>query len=185
MKNIVVLLAILVMGCSSSSSDDAQKKLTLGELQTTIEKNEATLGAAVNTDSLLFVANQSVDYVDVLLVDYPQSEGLDKYLYYGAKAARVGNQFQKSVDYYDIIIQKFKHYPQLDEVMFLKAFILDEDMQQKDAAKEAYQALIHRFPKSKYAADAQLLMTQLYMSDDDLLRMIKEKNPEMRDDSNN
>lgn len=174
---LLFLCVSLLVGCSSGGSESNEP--TMGELQTTILQNEQALSKVGSTDSLMTKAKQSVEFTELLLEKYPEAENLEKSLYYGAKAARMSHQYAKAVKFYNIIIQRYKASPILDEVYFLKAFILDEDMKQKDAAKDAYSALISRFPDSRYAEDAKMLMTQLFMSEEDMLKMLKEKNPDL------
>jgi TolA-binding protein len=61
----------------------------------------------------------------------------------------------------------------MPEVYFLKAFILDEDLDKKDDAKKAYTDLINEFPDNALSAQAAVLLDQLYMSDEELIEMWK------------
>ena len=61
-------------------------------------------------------------------------------------------------------------------IHFQFGFISDEFLKQFDVAQREYEIIITDFASSEWADDAQLALSQLGKSDEQILRELKEKN---------
>lgn len=80
---------------------------------------------------------------------------------------------KRSIELYDWVLDKQPNHPKAPQVMFLKAFTLDNDIKDYNAAANAYAAFIKKYPDHEFAEQAQLLMDNLGKSDEELFEIIK------------
>lgn len=188
-KHLIVLSgALLMLACNDAQKDAAASEIEnqqeLGasipekkeDLFAQIIKNNEFLANSTGADSLKFVANNQVALCENFIERFKTDQNGASVLGFGAKAARSAGRSQKAIQLYDQLIQLYPSDPNLAEYMFLKAFIYDEDLQDKEKAKDAYTVLMQRFPGSNYAKDAKLLIEQLYLSDEELIKQFEAKN---------
>lgn len=146
------------------------------ELTASIEKNNEAISQATSPDSIIFISRNQLTLCEQYIEKYDTAQNAAIVLAYGAKAARASQQHEKAVKMYSRIINSYPAYPEMAEVMFLKAFILDQEIKQKDRAKEAYTALMTKYPEHPFSKDAEVLVSQLYMSDEEMIQWLQEKN---------
>lgn len=183
-KFLFAFTALIAVSCSNNSSSEAESKpadtaktvvaaITPEELLIKINSNNDALGNLSNVDSLRFICRAQTELCNQYVRSNPNAPDAPDILGYQAKAFRVLGMSDKAVDSYTRIETSYPNYQGLPEVMFLKAFLLDEDLGEKDRAKEAYNRLIQKFPDHPFSKDAKVLLTQLYMSDEEMIKMLK------------
>ena len=57
----------------------------------------------------------------------------------------------------------------------LKAFTYDETLKEKIKAAQTYSELIQKYPNTKYAKDAEILLQLMNKSDEEIIKMLDEK----------
>ncbi len=125
---------------------------------------------AKSTAELLRTYNQ---YTETFVGD---KEKTPEYLYKAAALCRATKLPVKAIKYYDKILTDYPNFERNPEVAFLSAFTFDEDLHQKDRAKEAYQEVIDKFPNDKWAEQAQERLKTIDMSDEELIQSFMKKN---------
>ncbi len=108
---------------------------------------------------------QYVDAVEAYAMVFPDSKETPRYLFNAAEVSKTMGTFAKSLSLYDWIIKKYPTNEAAPTAMFLKAFILEDNMKNIDAAKEAYEMFIEKFPEHHFADDAQFSLNNLGKSD--------------------
>ncbi len=154
----------------------ADKKIARDELLKNIEANNAAISGSFNPDSLIFICNGQAKMCEQFVKSQPVDSMAPVVLSYQAKAFRVLQQPEKAVGAYNHIIQSYPDYASLPEVMLIKGLILDQEIKDKQAAEKAYLGLIQKFPNHAFAKDAQALLTQLHMTDEELIKSFEAKN---------
>jgi len=172
-------LALLLFSCGSETKQESAEAsldvISFNDLSEKIEANNNAISEAEDATVLIPLANNQVLLCETFSVRFGDDEHAAEYVYWGAKAARAAQRANKAIKMYDIIINKYPSYEKAPEAMFLKGFIYDEDLNDKEKAKAAYEALIGKFPTHRLAKDAAVLMEQLYMTDDELIDFLKQK----------
>jgi tetratricopeptide (TPR) repeat protein len=79
---------------------------------------------------------------------------------------------RQAMNYYKVILDQYKNYPRVDEVLFYYGYNLMESQQQADGLK-MYRRLITEFPDSTYVPDAYLAFGEYYFSKGELERAIE------------
>lgn len=116
--------------------------------------------------------------VDVYLA-YAKTHPLDtlapEYLFRAANVKRSLRDPQGSIALYDRIIRDYAGWRKLEDVFYLKAFVLDADLKQKGEAEKAYREVIGRYPDSPFAEDARRMMALIGLSDEEILQRFQQK----------
>ena len=183
MKNIInhwisisaVVFLFLAIGCSQENEGDKSDKIDKSELAAKIESLRDSLSTpmedAVAKRVSLDLMRSCLEFVDA----FPADDRDADYLFTASRAAAGLNQFEKSLSILNRIKKGFNGYTKMPEVYFLYAFILDENLDQKEKAKAAYMELINTFPDDPLSVQSATLLDQLYMSDEELIENWKMK----------
>ena len=79
---------------------------------------------------------------------------------------------------YDRIISNYPGWRRLADTYYLRAFTLDNDLDQKGDAKTAYEEVISRYPDHPFARDAKQMIENLQYTDEQLIEKFKKMNAE-------
>lgn len=137
------------------------------------------LAVSMSSDSLAplnqNVASQYVDAAEAYaLVNHGDTSSV-KYLHNAAQTARTLRSYNRAIDIFDWILEKYPTHPKAPQALFLKAFTYDNEFGDIEKAREYYLAFIENCPEDEFADDAQFLLDNLGKSDDELLRELQEK----------
>ncbi len=98
-----------------------------------------------------------------------------EYLYKSAAISRGLGDPVQAIKTYTAILDKFGAYERAPEVQFLIAFTYDEDMAEKELAREAYRDVIIKFPGDHWALQAEKRLETIDMSDEELMQFLLKK----------
>ena len=161
--------------------DKADKaKALLTEDMPNLDEYIAALGKSIfeNPDNTGINRNASLAYVDACeafaLVN-PTSENSPGYLFKAAEVAKSLRTFPKSLTLYDWVIDKYPNYEKAGTAMFLKGFIIENNLGDDVKAKEVYEAFLKKYPHHDLADDVQFLIENLGKTDEEILKMIEGK----------
>lgn len=91
------------------------------------------------------------------------------YLFQAAQALRNGKNISASMKLMDLVEKDFPQYNKMNMVYFMRAFIYDNDLQDYDKARTAYQTFIDKFPNDELADDARLILKNLGKTTEELI----------------
>ena len=81
---------------------------------------------------------------------------------------------QKSIDLANRLIANYPEFEKDPVALFMLAtFVYDEQLHDLDKARETYQQIIDNYPDNPFAKDAEISITQLGMTPDELIRMFE------------
>lgn len=137
------------------------------------------LGLAMFNDSLQRLDQSAVrHFVDAseayALVHADDSMAVE-HLHKAAEAARNLRAYDRAIDLFNWIIDKFPTHKRASQALFLKAFTYDNDLNDTAKARKYYREFIVKYPDDDFADDAQFLLENLGKSDDELLRELQRK----------
>lgn len=102
---------------------------------------------------------------------------VDLLLMAGALAKTIGNP-NKAVQLYYNVGEKMPGHPKAPTALFMQAFIYENDLQDMEKAKAAYELFLERYPNDPdYADDAQTALKLLGKSPEEIIRQF-EQNPQ-------
>lgn len=123
-------------------------------------------------------ARRFVDVAEAFaLVDCDNPEAANQ-LYTASETARSIRDFGKSLNIYDWFLDQYPSHEKTPTVVFLKGFILDNELKNYDLAREMYQTFLNNYPDHALAQSAKFQIENLGKSSDELLKLIEERRAE-------
>lgn len=116
---------------------------------------------------------QSATLYAMLLPGDPQSA---EWLFSAAETARSIRAFNKALELYAWIYERFPDHSRAPESLFLQAFTLDNDLNRYDEAGKLYRDFLDKYPDDSFAKDARFLLENLGKDEEEIIRSFEEKN---------
>ena len=83
---------------------------------------------------------------------------------------------EQSIALYDRVIKDFPSWRRLPDVLYLKAFTIDSELDRKGEAETAYREVIDRYPDHPFAKDARVMIENLQYTDEELIERFQAMN---------
>lgn len=119
-----------------------------------------------------------VDVAEAYAFANPNTDQSAQYLYKAAEVSRSIRTFPKTLTIYDWLIKDYPNYEKTPTVVFLKGFLLDNELKNLDLAKQSYEMFIARYPQHELASHVKFLIENLGKSDEEILDLITNKKNE-------
>lgn len=119
----------------------------------------------------------SEKYVDVCesyALVYPNDSLSAGYLFKAAEMSRALKSYGKTISLYDWITVYHPNDKNAPMALFLKGFLLENDLKSPDKAKEIYQLFLSKYPNHAMAKDVNFLMSNIGKTDNELIEEIEE-----------
>ena len=147
-------------------------------IDSSLVRLEKEMGSPVVTDK-----NKADAFIEIaetyatLLEKSNPDKKVDLLLMAGALAKTIGNP-NKAVQLYYNVGEKMPDHPKAPTALFMQAFIYENDLQDLEKAKAAYELFLKRYPNDPdYADDAQTALQLLGKSPEEIIRQF-EQNPQ-------
>lgn len=182
---------------------DVMKGLNKNEGANVIYYNLASKAGTTATDKLSEPISNIDDYIKMLgekIFDNPDFNGVNKsasqnyvdacesyalsnagstesagYLFKAAEIARTIRTFPKVMSLYDWIIESYPNFEKAPTVLFLKGFVIENDIQNVDMARDVYNQFLEKHPSHELADDVKFLLEHLGKTDEEILQIIESK----------
>ncbi|MCB9169354.1 MAG: tetratricopeptide repeat protein [Flavobacteriales bacterium] len=179
MKYAIPTLAILLFvacgtGPESTSTDQEKDGSKAAEMVGRIHTMEDTLFAKNTFD--MRGAAALLDVYKSFAQEFPTDTMAPEYLFRGAGVAKALGRPNETLTLYDRIINDYPQWRRIPDTYYLKAFTLDNDLGQKGAAEQAYRDVIARYPDHRFAKDAQAMIDNLGLTDQELIEKFEKMN---------
>ncbi|MDZ4749983.1 MAG: tetratricopeptide repeat protein [Flavobacteriales bacterium] len=178
--NVALVLGITVfVSCSENKTDSGEKSKVKLTAQDSITKVINELEGKVNMLDESFDRTSAKQLLSAYQNYYNQNykdsiAGI--YLYKAARLAQGLKNFKQAISLFTNYHDGFPNHPNRPQAALIVGVIYEQDLHDKANAKSAYQRVIEIHPESQEAKDASSLISYLDMSDEDLIKMLKEKN---------
>ncbi len=120
-------------------------------------------------------AQKYVDACEAYALGNSDSGMAPEYLYRAAEMARTLKTYPKALSIYDWIEDKYPNYEKAATTMFLKGFMLENELNDKESARKVYQSFVTKFPKSDLQDDVQFLLDNIDKTDEEIMKLIEKK----------
>ncbi|MEM9549189.1 MAG: hypothetical protein AAGA77_24595 [Bacteroidota bacterium] len=120
-------------------------------------------------------AQTYVDACEAYAIGFPTKEMAPEYLYRAAEMARTIKTYPKALSIFDWIEESYPDYEKTPTTVFLKGFMLENELNNKEAAKEVYNRFLTNYPKSDLVDDVSFLLENIDKTDEEIMKMIDEK----------
>lgn len=129
-----------------------------------------------NVDQAGINRNASYAYVDACeayVLANPKDAEASSFLFYAGEIAKTVGSFSKTLKIYDWILDKYPNSTEAPKAQFLKAFILEENIKNTEAAKKNYELFIEKFPNHHFADDARFSLKNLGKTSEEIQAELK------------
>ncbi len=159
--SILVSLCILTFwGCKH---DNTALKKQLVEYEKEMLKD--TTGYLEKENALKFIE------ASISLAEQTEPDTAAATLYFkAASVARSLSDYEKSIEIWGKVIDKFPKHEHAPLATFLTAFTYENDLRQNDKAKIFYNTLISKYPTHELAATAKVVMEYFGKSPEELIK---------------
>jgi len=120
-------------------------------------------------------AHKYVDACEAFGLGYPNHPDAAENIFKAAEVAKSLRTFNKSLSLYDWVIDKYPTSDKAATSLFLKGFIIENNLGNDEKAKELYNKFISTYPDHDLADDVAFLIENLGKSDEEILEMIEER----------
>lgn len=175
----LIFAAVVLSALVSCNQKGPEVVLPKIQILDSLYMANAVLMKDISANEIVKYSEKEIIFTGALLEHYSDAEELEKWLFEGAKAGRTCGEFEKAVAYFKEYLERYPQGDKVAEANFLLGFIYDEDLNDKTRAKKYYEIVIRKHSKHELADDAEALLTQLYMSDEEILQMLQDKAKEM------
>ncbi|MEM9836631.1 MAG: tetratricopeptide repeat protein [Bacteroidota bacterium] len=147
---------------------------------TSVTLTDLTEGFSQLTDPETGLLNEeaATEYVNNAMAFAKQS-GQDTVaalpLYRAAEVARALGKPAQAIEIYQSVIDQYSSFSKAAEAQFMLAFSYDEDLNDLEKARTAYETFIDKYPTHGFADDAEMLLSNLGKSDEEILRELEAK----------
>lgn len=150
-------LDILKASTSQLIANDALNLSLLISDNENVDTNQQALGLYAKADLLIYQhqyknALLKLDSIDVL---FPENDLNDDILWMKAMIEVNQQNFTKAIEFYSIIVDKYKDGIWADDALFTIADIYERKLKNTDLAMKAYQQIIDEFSGSMYMVEAR------------------------------
>ncbi len=123
-------------------------------------------------------AQSYVDACEAYALAYPGTNEAPEFLYKGTEVSRTLRTFTKSLSMYDWIIDQYPQYEKAPTAMFLKGFIIENELNNDELAKEVYRTFLSTYSDHQLRDDVKFLLDNVGKTDEEIMEMIeKNKKP--------
>lgn len=123
----------------SSDQQEVDNKLESLLSQIVQERNE---DGSIKQENLPELMSTVVAYID----KYPSSPKALDFTFKTAEMLKYANDFENSAKFFDLTAKKFHGNERAGHALFLKAVMLEKEMNNKEGAKLAYQEFVNQYP---------------------------------------
>lgn len=154
-KHLPYFILLVLTGLWACSSDSAT---TQDKLKEEILALEGSLIKQMDTPTIdTATAVTLIEKVEDYARRFPQDSVSPHLLYRTADVARGIGRPAQAISMQNTIIREHREFPKLPETMFFRAFIADNDLEDKEKAINYYEAFIRAYPDHPMMKDAKAL----------------------------
>mgnify|MGYP003339281366 CR=1 FL=1 len=160
----LLLLTILIITSCTNSQSGLQKEIN--ELEKKVAVTNFT--DTVACDSLIHLYKN-------YCTTFKDDTSCADYFFKAAELSAALGKYQEAVELYGNT-QRFTVYRKVARALFLQGFISENNLHDKNAAKEYYSRFVIKFPNHKMTSEVKVLLQSLNMTDEMLIKELKNKN---------
>lgn len=117
-------------------------------------------------------AEKYVDVCESYALAFPSDSLSPSYLFKAAEMSRAMQSYGKTISLYDWISTYYSEDKNAPMALFLKGFLLENDLKKPEKAKEIYESFMQKYPNHAMAKDVNFLIENLGKSDKEIMEKI-------------
>ena len=168
-KKASILIIIIAIGACKPAHEKLADEIFKGETVLYSDTNKR-----LNAEEANKVYLNYLKYVE----KFPKDSLSPDFLFKAADLANGLRRHDESIKLFSRVIAEYPEFRKAPAALFMQAFVLETEINNKESAKEKYKEFLGKFPNHKLAASAQASLDQLNanLTDEELIKMFEEKN---------
>ena len=118
-------------------------------------------------------AQKVVDVCEAYALGFPSSDQAPVNLYKAGEMARTLQTYTKAISIYDWIQEKYPTFEKTPTVLFLKGFMMENELKDKEAARGLYQEFLTKYPDNELADDVEFLLKNIDKTEEQIRQLIE------------
>jgi TolA-binding protein len=173
-KTIILLFALMVMLSSCNFSGKESEIKIVNDSIALLEKEIFDL----NKDKLDYVkAKDLIALYEKAAELNPKSKDAPEYLFKAADLSINVQSPSETILIYDEILVDYPEYEKAPAVLFLKAFVYDDQLHDYVNAKKYYELFLEKYPNNEFTDDAEISLKNLGKTPEELIEEFQKNNP--------
>lgn len=171
-KSILFILPLFLLACGGSDTASTSDAKML-ESRTRIRAMEDSIfdHGAFDQRSM----QSLVDVYKAYAVAFPNDSLAPEFLFRASTTVKSMHDPEQAIMLCDRVIKTYPEWRRIVDVLYMKALTLDDDLDQKGAAKTAYEQVIQAFPDHQFARDSKVMIENLEYTDEELIERFKQR----------
>lgn len=176
MKKVVLISAVLIsmMACSGPNNSGDTRTSLQDSITTSENKMFNNQETRITKEDAISLIGFYEKYAD----EFPEDSLAPVYLFRASDISMNLQQPVKTIDLFNKIMTKYPDYEKTPSVMFLKAFVYEDQLHDLSKAKKYYEEFLEKYPDSDFADDAKISLQNLGKSPEELIKEFEEKQQE-------
>lgn len=172
---IILFSALIVVSCSQSNQESNNEQQALKQ---TIEQKENEISQNLEKFDLK-TGNELIELCTEYAKKYPKDTLSAEFLFKAADISISVKRFHNAINLFEKVHNEYPGYSKRPVSLFMVAYVYDEHLKLKGKAADVYREFIKKYPNHDFADDAQFSIENLNKSQEDLIKMFKEKNADI------
>lgn len=115
-------------------------------------------------------AGEYIEACDLYALMNPNDTLAPLLLYRSSETYRAIRNFNMAIELYDRVINSYPEFSKNEQILFLKAFTLDNDLKDFEKAKSAYKEFLQKYPNSDFSDDTKFLLENLGKDEEEVIK---------------
>lgn len=154
---------ILITSATLLSCTDKKTALVAQIDEVTATMKQEDFPSQENMEKIIALYND-------FITQYPEDEQTYAYLELKAKYQSANKQYQEAIETYNVILEKYPNHEKNADALFMQAFIYENQLFDKTAAKEIYTQFIQQYPNHDLMPSAQFSIDNLFLTDEEIMK---------------
>jgi len=170
-RKILVFVILIGFAFSCSNSTKSEKDILLDS----ISNLEKDCFDNINNTYNHKVALKTLVMYQKFINKYPSDSLTAHYLYTSAQLSKSINLYGEAIRKYELYIKQYPKTKEAAKSNFMVGMIYENDLKDTVNAKKAYQNFIKNYPNNDLVDDAEFLIQNLSLTNEELIQMLEAK----------
>lgn len=160
------MIALILAGFSCSGpqkADNADLKDAISTMEDQLYNNQ---DVQVSKEDAVNLIELYQEYA----TEYPKDSLAPVYLFRASDLSMNLQRPKETIVLFDELLENYPDYEKTPSVLFLKAFVYEDQLRDLHNAKKYYEAFLEKYPESDFADDAEMSLKNLGKTPEELIK---------------
>lgn len=166
MRKYCLMMAIVIVGfsCSGPQKGSSKNDLTdsIASMEDKLYNSQDVQVSKEEATNLIAMYKQFAD-------EFPDDSLAPLYLFRASDLSMNLQRPKETIALFDALLENYPDYEKTPSVLFLKAFVYEDQLRDLDHARMYYEEFIEKYPDSDFADDAEMSLKNLGKTPEELI----------------